>query len=64
MISLADIRFHYHPDEPIIEGLTHAFLPGTSTALTGLSGSGKSTLLYLLGLLLSPEAGTDRKSVV
>lgn len=28
------------------------------TALTGASGRGKSTLLYLLGLMLSPSAGS------
>lgn len=33
------------------------FPAGSVTAITGRSGSGKSTRLYLLGLILSPDAG-------
>ncbi|AJE66254.1 ABC transporter ATP-binding protein [Corynebacterium glutamicum] len=39
------------------QGLSHKFLPGTMTALTGASGSGKSTLLNCLGTLDKPSSG-------
>lgn len=65
-LGVTDLRFAYrsgagHPHEPVSEelfgGLTHDFLRGGLTALTGASGRGKSTLLYILGLLLTPKDG-------
>ncbi|SNX57668.1 putative ABC transport system ATP-binding protein/lipoprotein-releasing system ATP-binding protein [Streptomyces sp. TLI_55] len=44
-------------------GLAHADLalaPGETAAVEGPSGSGKSTLLALLGLILTPSAGSLR----
>nr|WP_246247402.1 ATP-binding cassette domain-containing protein [Cellulomonas septica] len=38
--------------------LTCKFSEGALTTITGPSGGGKSTLLYLLGLMLTPTAGT------
>jgi putative ABC transport system ATP-binding protein/lipoprotein-releasing system ATP-binding protein len=38
-------------------GLSHRFVAGAVTGVTGPSGRGKSTLLYLLGLLLRPGVG-------
>jgi putative ABC transport system ATP-binding protein/lipoprotein-releasing system ATP-binding protein len=58
MLSVAGLSFGYRADEPIIVDLDHAFAPGAVTAVTGPSGRGKSTLLYLLGLLLTPDAGS------
>lgn len=40
--------------------MTHTFLPGRVTAVTGPSGRGKSTLLYVLGLMLTPSTGQVR----
>lgn len=55
-VTLTDVSFGYHRDEPIVERVRHSFGPGL-TAITGPSGCGKSTLLYLIGLLLTPWAG-------
>jgi lipoprotein-releasing system ATP-binding protein len=58
LISLEDITFRYRArEEPVLVGMSHAFMPGSMTGVTGPSGCGKSTLLALLGLLLTPDAG-------
>lgn len=57
MIECSDVAFAYRRGEPIIDGFSYRFEPGTMTALVGPSGSGKSTLLYLCGLLLHPTTG-------
>lgn len=59
LLAVEDLRFRYTPDATeLFDGLTHGFAAGQLTALTGPSGRGKSTLLYVLGLLLTPTAGT------
>ena len=58
MITVDGLVFGYRRDEPVIDGLTWTFPSGAVTGVTGRSGRGKSTLLYLLGLLLTPDAGT------
>ena len=40
-----------------LDGVTAAFPPATTTAVTGANGSGKSTLLDVLAGVLSPTAG-------
>lgn len=58
MIAVDGLVFGYRREEPVIDGLTWTFPSGAVTGVTGRSGRGKSTLLYLLGLLLTPDAGT------
>jgi len=41
----------------IFRGLSHAFAPGTATAILGPNGSGKSTLLTILAGQLLPTEG-------
>lgn len=57
MIAVEGLTFGYRRSEPVIEGLSWSFPSGAVTGVTGRSGRGKSTLLYLLGLLLTPDAG-------
>lgn len=58
MLRVEHLHFGYRKGgEELFGGLTHQFLPGAVTAVTGASGCGKSTLLYLLGLLLRPRGG-------
>lgn len=58
MITVDGLVFGYRREEPVIDGLSWTFPSGAVTGVTGRSGRGKSTLLYLLGLLLTPDAGT------
>ncbi|MDO4792137.1 MAG: ATP-binding cassette domain-containing protein [Buchananella hordeovulneris] len=58
-LAVKDLRFAYNKSaEELYNGLTYSFAPAQVTAVTGESGRGKSTLLYVLGLLLTPTAGT------
>ena len=60
-LSVMDVAFAYRRGgDHVIQGLSHTFATGATTAVTGPSGRGKSTLLYLLGLMLQPTAGTIR----
>lgn len=45
-------------DAAILEGISFKVEGGTSVAFVSPSGSGKSTLLSMLGLLLTPTAGS------
>ncbi|CAN5365460.1 MAG: ABC transporter ATP-binding protein [Acidimicrobiia bacterium] len=61
MITVDGLRHRYRKGgDELFSGLTHRFVAGSVTAVTGPSGSGKSTLLYLVGLLLTPTAGVIR----
>ena len=61
--SPAGIRFenvsYAYPgsDRPVLEGFTHDFKPGTTTALVGETGAGKSTMMRLMLALLRPDSG-------
>ncbi|MEM7289253.1 MAG: ABC transporter ATP-binding protein, partial [Pseudomonadota bacterium] len=47
-IEFRDVRFAYHGEESILQGLSITADPGKTTALVGPSGGGKSTLIALL----------------
>jgi len=58
-LTVEELTFRYRRGgNPVFQGVSHDFAPGALTAVTGPSGSGKSTLLYVLGLMLTPSAGT------
>ena len=57
MLTLDHVDFSYG-DTPILKDVTHTFLEGGITAITGASGIGKTTLLYLLAGLKQPTKGT------
>lgn len=44
--------------ETVLAGCDLALEPGEFTAIVGASGCGKSTLMSIMGLLLTPSAGT------
>ena len=58
------IRFNQvdysYPDSPekVLKGLSHDFVPGSTTALLGETGVGKSTMMRLMLGLLSPQNGS------
>jgi ATP-binding cassette subfamily B protein len=47
-IRFENVHFAYNPDRPILQGLSFAMPPGSTTAVVGPSGAGKSTLARLL----------------
>lgn len=58
IVTLRDLVVRYRPGSPVIAGISHCFVAGSMTAVTGPSGRGKSTLLYAMGLLMAPAAGS------
>ncbi|MBB3949148.1 ABC transporter ATP-binding protein [Aureimonas jatrophae] len=56
-VRFEDVRFGYHPGEPVLRGLSFTAPAGRTTALVGASGGGKTTVLALLERFYDPEAG-------
>lgn len=57
ILTVENLFFHYHDDEPLFENIQFSILPGTLTALIGPNGSGKSTLLRLLAGITPAKQG-------
>ncbi|MFT6097722.1 MAG: ATP-binding cassette subfamily B protein [Arenicella sp.] len=47
-IEFNDVSFAYHPDRPILKGVSFKVAPKQKVAIVGNSGSGKSTIMKLL----------------
>jgi ATP-binding cassette subfamily B protein len=56
-IELADVRFGYRADTPVLRGMSFVAQPGKVTALVGPSGGGKTTVLSLLLRFYDVDAG-------
>ena len=58
-VRFEDVSFGY-PDSavPVLEGFSHDFVPGSTTALVGETGAGKSTMMRLMLALLTPQKGS------
>lgn len=56
-VGLRDVRFAYHEDQPVLDGVSLDIAPGEKVALVGASGGGKSTLAQVLLGLYSPQSG-------
>lgn len=56
-LSARDLSFAYPGGPTILDSWSMDFPASSMTAIRGPSGRGKSTLLYLLGLMLTPDAG-------
>lgn len=57
-ITLKDVEFSYHPDDPpVLKGITTSFPHGKITAIVGESGSGKSTLMKIIMKHYHPTTG-------
>jgi len=57
VLEARGVTFGYRSGSPLLHDWDAGFERGSMTAITGRSGQGKSTLLYLLGLMLTPQAG-------
>lgn len=58
VIVLHDVTFGYHPDAPVLRGLSLQVDPGEIVTVVGPNGAGKSTLLWLLLRLYDPDSGS------
>ncbi|KAL4222048.1 ATP-binding cassette sub- B member 6 [Mactra antiquata] len=56
-IVFKDVEFRYHPEKPILKGISFTVPAGQTYALVGHSGSGKSTIIRLLFRFYDIEAG-------
>ncbi|BBZ33516.1 ABC transporter ATP-binding protein [Mycolicibacterium confluentis] len=56
-IEFDQVEFDYQGDAKVLDGLSFALEPGTTTAIVGPSGSGKSTILALIAGLHQPTGG-------
>ncbi|MEV5884138.1 ABC transporter ATP-binding protein [Streptomyces sp. NPDC052020] len=59
-LDLADVRFGYAPDRPVLRGVSLTVPRHALVALVGRSGAGKSTLFSLVARLYEPDSGTLR----
>lgn len=60
IISLKNLEFGYHHQQPILHIKDLSILPNEKVFLYGPSGCGKSTLLSLLAGIIKPSAGELR----
>jgi ATP-binding cassette, subfamily B, bacterial len=59
-VEFDGVSFAYEGDEPVLDDLTFAALPGAVLGVLGRTGSGKTTLTRLLFRLYDPTAGAIR----
>jgi ATP-binding cassette subfamily B protein/subfamily B ATP-binding cassette protein MsbA len=57
-LSLKNVSFHYHPNQPVLSDVSLEVPFGKTIAILGSNGSGKSTLIQLLCRYYDPEAGS------
>ncbi len=56
-VDFANVTFAYETD-PVLDGVTFAFAPGTHIGLLGRTGSGKSTITKLIARFYDASSGT------
>ena len=56
-VTFQDLRFGYHPGQPVLKELNLDVHPGETVALVGASGAGKTTIINLLLGFYTPQQG-------
>ncbi len=59
-VEFDGVQFHYHPGEPVLQGVSFRLAPGEHVAVVGATGAGKTTLSKLLIRLYDPVGGAIR----
>ncbi|MCG8352874.1 MAG: ABC transporter ATP-binding protein/permease [Chloroflexales bacterium] len=59
-ISFHDVVFGYHPDEPVLRGISLSIPAGQSVAIVGATGAGKTSLISLLARFYDIQQGSIR----
>ncbi|KAF9964041.1 Iron-sulfur clusters transporter atm1, mitochondrial [Mortierella alpina] len=57
-LRFENVVFGYHPERPILKGISFVVPAGKKIAIVGPSGCGKSTLLRLLFRFYDPQSGS------
>ncbi|MGU3291582.1 ABC transporter ATP-binding protein [Williamsia sp. M5A3_1d] len=57
-VEVRDVHHAYHPDHPVLQGVSLSIPTGTRTALVGSTGAGKTTLAAVIAGMLTPSAGS------
>jgi subfamily B ATP-binding cassette protein MsbA len=56
-LKFENVSFHYHPDKPVLRGVSLDVRAGETIAIVGPNGCGKTTLMQLLPRFYDPTAG-------
>ncbi|WP_062430021.1 ABC transporter ATP-binding protein [Herbidospora daliensis] len=56
-VVFRDVRFHYHPDVPVLHRLDLTVPAGQTVAVVGATGAGKTTLAKLIARFYDPVTG-------
>ncbi|GLX94797.1 ABC transporter ATP-binding protein [Herbidospora sp. NBRC 101105] len=56
-VRFRDVRFHYHPDVPVLHRLDLVIPAGQTVAVVGATGAGKTTLAKLIARFYDPVTG-------
>ncbi len=57
-IEFNDVTFGYNPQRPVLNAVSFAAEPNTTTALVGHTGSGKTSIVSLIARFYTHQAGT------
>lgn len=56
-ITFQDVTFGYHPETPVLQGISFTTKPGQVVGVFGMTGAGKTSLLSLIPRFYDPQQG-------